>query len=162
MTVFESDNYLAPLKQKLEVFVPSTVSDAIKPKRELAIKKAYNGVYDIQCAAASIINDIGVSHLLAMNEVVVPHLVEEYAKLNFVLRKLDAALKAMNPFSEVSQATEEIKKSLQLKDIGKHLYQDLETLSERFAVEVEIKPLVESIKTYQAPKSLLLQMGITA
>lgn len=162
MIAFASESYLNQLKIQLGVFIPSILSDGIKPKRELAIKKAYAGTYDIQCAAASIIGDILVSHLLAMNEVVVPHLVEEYAKLNFVLRKLDTALKLMNPYSEVAAQTAEIKAALQLKDLSRHLYQDLEAICQAFDVTVDIKAQVDSIKSYQPQPSLLLQMGINA
>lgn len=162
MIAFASESYLSELKIHLGVFIPSALKDGAKPKRELAIKKAYANTYDIQCTAVTIIAEISVSQLLAMNEVVVPHLVEEYAKLNFVLRKLDAALKSMNAFSEVSTAVADIKNALQLKEIPRHLYQDLEAICEAFDVTVDIKKQVDSLKSYQPPPSLLLQMGINS
>jgi len=157
---YPSNQYLEELKHQLVVFIPSTAQDSIKPKRELAIKKAYDGVYDIQCAGSSIINDISISHLLAINEVVVPHLVEEYAKLNFVLKTLESKLKGLNQFSELSDAVSDLKAAIKLKTIGGYLFKDLELMSTTFEFELNIKELVDSIKKYEAPKSLLLQMGI--
>ena len=162
MSAFASDPYLEQLKSALGVFIPATLKDSVKPKRESAIKKAYQGVYDIQCVAASLIGDIGVSHLLAMNDVVVAHLIEEYAKLNYVLKKLDDSLKSMNSFAEVSQATGQIKNAIKLKEIPRHLYQDLDYLSATFQFELDIKAAVDSIKSYEPPKSLLSQMGVTS
>ena len=160
MEQYVSKEYLKQLKTALVVFIPSTVGENIKPKREMAIISAYEGIYDIQITAFSIIGDIEVSHLLGINEVVVPHLIEEYAKLLFVLKTLELKLKKLNQFSEIAQALSSLNSALQAKDIGKHLYNDLENLAARSSIDIDLKLSVQSMKTYEASDGLLAQVGL--
>lgn len=160
MEKYASKEYLEQLKAALIVFIPSTADENIKPKKEMAIRSAYEGVYNIQITAFSIIGDIEISHLLGINEVVVPHLIEEYAKLLFVIKALELRLKKLNQFSEIALGLSSLNSALQVKDIGKHLYNDLENLVTMYSIDIDLKLSVQSIKSYEANDSLLAQVGL--
>lgn len=150
MNVYPSVGYLKTLSERLQVYVPTLVSPEIKPKRELQIKKEYGELYKAQLATVSVIRDIEVSHLLGMNDVVVPHLVEEYAKLNFALKTLSNRLKSMKQFDgDLNGEVSTFITSLSVKEIGSRLYSDLKYLSGWYKMDLDLKYWMEEFKKFE-------------
>ena len=60
MNEYPSDPHLAELKSVLNEYFPHNIKETIKPKRDMAITKAYVEVFDIQFEAITIISDIEI------------------------------------------------------------------------------------------------------
>jgi len=143
---YPSKQYLQNLSSKLEIFVLSFLPEKIKPKREKEIAAAYKNVYNIQCKARSVINDIEISHLLGINDVVIPHLINEYSLLHKMLKMLEKDFNNLKPYGEIQETLKEIQGALETKAISKYLYDDLEHLGEQYHIDFDLKACIQQFK----------------
>ena len=77
------------------------LSNDLKPKRVNQIRKAYNNAYDLQLEMIAVCKKIQVSYLLSENEIVIPHLVEEYGTLAEMVKLLEKEFKRLKQFAEI-------------------------------------------------------------
>lgn len=160
MNTYPSHEYLQHLKAHLNLHLLSSLPAGIKPKREAQIKKAYGNTYSIQVGSAAIVGAIETSHLLGMNDVIIPHIINEYAELNFALRKLETELKTLKQFNEISEGHSQLGGALKTKDIGKFLYDDLAHAAQTHNIEVDLKQCMATFKQFEPSSSFLLQLGL--
>ncbi|OUS26425.1 hypothetical protein A9Q99_17985 [Gammaproteobacteria bacterium 45_16_T64] len=146
MSAYPSDSYLVELKGLLDEYFPNNIKETLKPKREAMIAKSYGDVFDIQCEAITVIGAIEVSHLLGMNDVIVPILAEEYGKLLTALKALEKATKAIKQFSELKETLDRVKKVAKLSEVSNYLYKDLEYLTETYGLDIDAKEIVTNVK----------------
>jgi hypothetical protein len=146
MNEYQSDTHLVELKAVLNEYFPHNIKETIKPKRDMAIAKAYEEIFDIQFEAITIISDIEISHLLGMNEVVVPIIVEEYTKLSLKLKELEASFKDIKQFNELKSSLDRARKAAKISEISNCLYKDLEYLSATFEIDIDAKTYVSEMK----------------
>lgn len=158
---YPSVEYLREVSRNLSIYLPLQVQDNVKPKREEEIRKRYGTLYSFHLSIVGIIRNIEVSHLLGMNEVVVPHIVEEYAELNYALRELANNLKIMKPFdSELGGSVTRVVDSFRVKDIGSMLHSDLKFLSEKFDLELDLKEWMQVYKDFKPSEEFLKRIGV--
>lgn len=150
MLCFSSQEFLKELQENLLDYVPNFYDPKpgeYKLKRELAIKREYSrcnnndfgDIYDIQLKAVSIINDIGSSHLLALNDVILAHLVREYKELKSLLVLINAEMKRLNQFQELKPFLHTYKP----KDLDSYLYNDLTTVVNAYKLDSDVKELMK-------------------
>ena len=147
---YKSDEYLAELMRVLVDYIPNHFPDNTKPKIVADAVREYShvvssdrniGIYDLNMMGLKLINDIGTSHLLGCNEVIIDPLVEEYKALKVVLTDLMTELPRLNRFPDLKPHIPKFKS----KDASTALFHDLTQLCEEYDIECNIKELVKSI-----------------
>lgn len=154
-TNYPSVDYLNKLRYYLMEYIPNKLPHDVKPKREAMVKDTYGEGFKLQLAAYKIVNDIEISHLLGMNDVIVSVLVEEYAQLRYVLRMIENHLKKMKQYAELKDILDYMNNSFQVKDIGSYLYKDLELLIDEYDIDVDIKDYMKVYKNYEPDEEFL-------
>ena len=153
---YESDNYLTELRSQLDDYLPNHLPDNAKLKLVNRVTSVYGttnygkakgepefGMYDLNLRAITVLNAIGNSHLLGMNEVVIPHLVREYGVLRRLLELIMSEHKALKQFQDINPHLPTFK----LKDANSALYVDLTQLTEQYGIECDVKELVAGMPT---------------
>ena len=151
MLYFESEQFLKELKDTLLFYLPNVYDpdpEEHKQKRVNVIRREYNRcsnkefdeIYDVQMQAIVLLNQIDSSHILALNDVILPHLVLEYKELKRLLVLLNAELRRMNQFQEIKSFIPVIKP----KDLDSYLYNDLTTVITEFNIDCDIKELMRT------------------
>lgn len=159
---YESDEHLALLKDQLQTYLLNTIDPEVRDKRVRVIAKEYNfcdnstlacslmewnddkrkvPVYELQLHGYKIINFIEDSHLLGQNEVVVPHLVNEYSMLKNILTLLNEEFKRLNQFQELKDNVPKF----DIKRLKSCLYDDLTHLKDNFNVDINIKEILSAV-----------------
>lgn len=149
--VYKSRPYLEELKNNLETYIPNLLDESVPPKRETLIRTEVDkkfvkndikyDMYDVQLRGKTIINDIFMSHLLGANEVVVPHIIDEYTRLLAVVKDVISEHKRLNQFQELKGKVP----AFDLKKIKSCLYDDLTQLSETFELNLDVKDLIKAV-----------------
>lgn len=145
------------LIQKLYLFLPNWLpetGDMKKDKKaEDRARDAYEkityknqSIYDIQLKCVSLIRQIEISKLLAMNEVILPIIVDEYVELNHLftqLKKMFQSIKANVPnialidsFIKTSQLKQQLWEDLQLLK-NKNIDFDVSTYMDIYATKIK-------------------------
>jgi hypothetical protein len=121
---------LEQLKKSLELCPLAWLPEGLKQKAIDEIRAHYtkNKIYDAQWAARSTINDIFVSRLIGMNEVVIPHFISEYAKLTQQLKEVKRLLETMKKFN-IPDALSIILNDFDVKTLYQLQQNDLQALS---------------------------------
>lgn len=164
---FTTDSALMELKADLDEYYPNLLPEekwGKKDKRLLLIKKTYDNcknrekahelvgspessrnkpikVYTVQLEGVKWINRIEESHLLAMNDVVVEPLIQEYSNLKEILMFLNEELKSMNQFPEMKGLVPKF----DIKQLKSMLFDDLMTLKDGLNLDLDPKELVKGI-----------------
>lgn len=148
-TYLSSSRYLSALHSSLVMFVPSFITYKDE-KEERRIRDAYSHslVYIDQLNAVSILKEIEISHLLGQNDVVIPHLVQEYARLRIMLRKVEAGFAKMKQFPEAISRCNDISRTFEKDKIGSYLKDDLILLSTTFSIDIDLNVLLGNFKSY--------------
>jgi len=150
MKEYPSTEYMKTLCGELKKYMPAMVSAEIKPKRELQVKEAYGKIYEAQLLAISVVRDIEVSHLLGMNDVVMPHIVKEYAMLAFALKTITNRLKVMKQFEgDLNGTVSVMVQSFNIKEINSRLYSDLKCLADCYNLDLDLKYWMQEYKQSQ-------------
>lgn len=156
---YPSHIYMLEFSDTISNFLPNELPEGLKKKREDQIGLAYIEPYDIQIGVAGVVKKIQISHLLGMNEIVVPHLSEEYGQLIHGVRMLEAALKPMKSFQELKSPLGKLNAFLTPKKLPKMLFDDLAHLAETHAFEIDIKTAVNVAKNTPLDKDLKAKLG---
>jgi hypothetical protein len=155
----ESFSYLSTLRDQLLIFAPSAViyppsfyeegKDDKRAKEEKRVRDAYDLSlsYSAQLAAITVIKDIESSHILGCNSVVVPHLIQEYAKLRSALRAVEACFDKLKQHQHLMVICGEIKSVFEKDKIALFLKDDLIILMREYDFEIDI---VDSLNAYKA------------
>lgn len=153
MLKYPSVEYMRIVFDYLDEYIPNRAPIDIKPKRDQLIRKEYAGLYRIQLDALSIIKDIEISHLLGMNEVVVDPLIDEYRRLNYILKFISDRLKVMKQFdNELGGFVSDMMKSFRVSELSSMLYSDLELLSSEYDLDLDFKSCISEYKGYEPSK----------
>jgi hypothetical protein len=149
---YKSKNYLEDLYTQLVTYIPNLLFDDIGFKRDNIIKIAVDkkflydnihiDVYDLQMSGCRVIQLIYDSHLLGHNEIVIPHLIDEYKQLKLILKDINEKNKLLLKFEELKTLIPKY----ELNEINKCLYDDLLQLIETYDItDIDIKLLVKGI-----------------
>jgi len=156
---YASEDYLEELRCCLMEYIPAGLPDNVKPKREAMVKETYGDCFRLQIEAYGIIHKIEMSHLLGMNEVVLPVLVEEYGQLRYVLKLLETRLKKMTQYEELQNIVAEMTDAFGTKGIGSHLYNDLDLLITKFGIDAIAKDFMASYKNYEPDEEFVKRLN---
>lgn len=149
MNSFPNEHYALSLTDTLEIYPPVWVNETVNKKRSEQIINAYNGLYEIQFYIHAIVRKLQISHLLGTNDVIVPYLVEEYAKINYTLKKLVERLRKLLQYDgDLDNTIQKMIDSFDVKSISSRLYDDLKHLSDHHGVEVDLKECMTSFKNF--------------
>ena len=129
-----------------EVFVTAVDFDDMKPKRKDAARRAYANTYDLQLEIMQVVTLIETSHILAENELIVPHIVDEYCRLKRLSTELTKELKAMNQYSEYKQLIESINNANKVSELSSMLFDDLTHIANNKSVDIDFKQEMEKFK----------------
>lgn len=132
MNGYPSTEHLDKLKDALSVYY--AVFEQIKPKRLNSIELDYKSVYNLQWDARVIIRDIEMSHLLGCNEIVVPHLQNEYNELFERINKLQSGINELKKYGELLTNMKPLTELLK-KDLNAMCTRDLKWLTRMFGVQ---------------------------
>jgi hypothetical protein len=146
---YESDSLLLKLKNMLNEYIPNHLPENTKQKITESVLKEYNtttvdkkmGIYDLQLRAVAVIENIGVSHLLGCNDVVIQPLLGEYRELHEILGTLNNEYKRLNKFPMLKTHVPKFK----LSEIKTALFKDLQQLVEKHDIECDIKLLMKQL-----------------
>jgi hypothetical protein len=144
---YESEELLSDIVDKLNDHLPNHLPDNAKQKLVNSVMKEYGttkydeklGIYDLQLRGVSIINNIGTSHLLGCNDVVIPPLLNEYRELRDVLTILNNEYKRLNKFQDLREFIPKFK----LSEIKTALFNDLRQLTENYDIDCDVKLLMK-------------------
>jgi hypothetical protein len=145
--MYPSTDYLNELKENLRNTSPQMIDwgNAKSEKRAFTLFSDLKS-YGLQLDCIAVINQIQDSHLLGMNEVVVPHLVEEYKLLRNNLREVEKKIKKLKQLSEMNDLNTNLLESMKVKEIGSFLYNDLEFLLNSFSLNLDPKLEMQKFK----------------
>lgn len=136
-----NSDFLNQVRGTVDVYFPKLLPEKMKAKREILINKTYGKTFDLQYDVLVVLKKIEISHLLAMNEVVVPYLIDEYGELLYRLKEIREPIKKMRQFQELKNQVEEFLKSLkELCDLViPQMIGDLQCLHVKYSIEIDSK-----------------------
>lgn len=142
--MYPSEEYLNKLRDALEIFYPHLMPDHVKKKQRDFTEREYTkdiprlgkSYFKLQYEVRAMINPILESHLLGGNEIVVPHLEQEYENLKKGIKELKNSLhkfKGHVPLKAVMTEYEELLN----EDIHELMIADLKHLCEKTGIKLK-------------------------
>ncbi|EGR2855603.1 hypothetical protein DC914_RS24350 [Vibrio parahaemolyticus] len=124
----------------IDVYPPSVMTKINDDKKLRKISVMADPVYKLQSSFGSTVNDIKSSIILASNENVIPHFIDEMAmfaaKFKYLLEEKDK----LKSSQELNAYYKDLK--LKQKDIKDSLVSDLKQFSESFDIGIDIKQAI--------------------
>lgn len=135
---YKTTGQLEAIVQANSVFITAIPIEGIKPKRQQLARSLYVDIYDIQLEIIKTVGLIEVSQILAENEIIVTHIVNEYSQLKSLSTELTKRLKAMSQFSEYKDFIESINKANKVSVLGTMLFDDLSVIAHNKLVDIDM------------------------
>lgn len=136
---YKSSEFLAELKKTAELFLPNLLPDNMKPKAEIATRDFFSKIYKKNMEVVKKVQEIEVSQLLGMNDVVVPSFVSEYRELEGLVVDLKKEYMKGKPLQEAWPIIQEKVKIFDKDRIKNCLFDDLNQLKDFFELDFDIK-----------------------